>query len=531
MTATEYGNLSRAEPSRSLAPELVDLPLLARNGFHHGELIGGKYRVTGLIGEGGMGIVLAAVHDDLERDVAIKVVRHELLQNDDVIERLLTEAQIAACIRSEHVTRVLDVGRLANGSPYLVLERLEGRDLAGILDESGPLELATAVDFVLQVCDALAEAHAGGIVHRDLKPENLFFTTRPDGSACIKVLDFGISKNLSARDRRGAITSPSQVMGSPYYMAPEQIRSKPVDARSDIWALGVVLYELCTGQTPFAADSVPSVCHLVLNEEPTPPRTFAPDLPLALEAVILRCLEKDPARRYGNVAELAAALSPFGGPEAAYYAERIERVLRVTGSSGAKLSSTIAKLSSKDLGRRKTPRCPDVRVVVDDSRPDLKTQPSAEFPRSFSSSWSSSFGGRRAAQGSAATERSRLAFMRPAIYVGLAVGIALGAGIALGSTQALPAPATRVAEPSPPEVPVTVASVAPAAEPVTSPIRELPVLASATATAAVSATATAPRPRVEKPVRSATASASAAASASAQKRLNAWDRKNFGGRR
>jgi serine/threonine-protein kinase len=509
MTAPEYGNLSaRVEPeTKSPAHNAVDLPLLARNGFHYGEQIGGKYRVTGLIGEGGMGIVLSAVHDDLERDVAIKVVRRELLQNEDVIERLLAEAQIAACIRSEHVTRVLDVGRLTNGSPYLVLEKLEGRDLSGILDEGGPLDTETAVDFVLQVCDALAEAHAGGIVHRDLKPENLFFTTRPDGSPCIKVLDFGISKNLGARDRRAAITNPSQVMGSPFYMAPEQIRSKPVDPRSDVWALGVVLYELCTGQTPFAADSVPSVCHLVLNEKPTPPRTFAPDLPLALEGIILRCLEKDADHRFANVAELASVLAAFGGPEAAYYADRVERVLRVgPGATGSKVTTT-------DRRQRHPSRGPDVRVVVDDSRPDLKTQPSAAFPRSYPGPRPSLRQGKGAAFAPGSAKKP--SFSRPAIYVGLAVGIALGAGIALGSTQAASSPAMSPEIELAAVVPAAGAALTPTA-PIVFPSDQTPVL---TSTITVEELSSSP---VEKPARAAS---------SARHRADAWDRRNFGGRR
>lgn len=514
MIAPEFGNLSvRAEQEAQGSASAVDLPLLARHGFHYGERIGGKYRVTGLIGEGGMGLVLSAVHEDLEREVAIKVVRRELLQNEDVIERLLAEAQIAACIRSEHVTRVLDVGRLTNGSPYLVLEKLEGRDLAGILDEGGPLDTETAVDFVLQVCDALAEAHAGGIVHRDLKPENLFFTTRPDGSPCIKVLDFGISKNLSGRDRRGTTTNPSQVMGSPYYMAPEQIRSKPVDPRSDVWALGVVLYELCTGQTPFAADSVPSVCHQVLNEEPTPPRTFAPDLAPELESIILRCLEKEPEARFANVAELALALAPLGGPEATYYAERVERVLR------AGPATTGARPMPTERRPRHSSRAPNVRVVVDDSRPDLKTQPSFEYPGALVGSRSLSRSG--ASVEIAPRGKAKPPLMRAAIYVGLAVGISLGAGIAFGSSHAAPLSEASV-EPVPAVTPAVVDAVE--EEPVVTPAA-VPVEATQEAAPEVPAP-----PRVETPVRKSGVKPVRAIS-SARPRLDAWDRRNFGGRR
>ncbi len=313
--------------------------LLDRHGYRRGQLFAGKYRLEGLLGEGGMGLVLLATHVDLQRTVAIKIVRSELARNDEIVERLLGEAQIAASIRSEHVTRVLDLGRLDSGTPYIVLEYLQGRDLAVLLDEHGPLPFETAVDFVLQVCDALAEAHAAGVIHRDLKPENLFLTHRPDGTPIIKLIDFGISKNLAARDRRAALTNPAQLVGSPYYMAPEQMRgARAVDARADIWALGVVLYELCTGQTPFAADSIPAVCHLVIQEAPTPPRTFAPDLPEELETIICCCLEKDPGDRYADVAELAAALGPFGTAEGLAYVDRIQRVASVPGIR-ARLSS------------------------------------------------------------------------------------------------------------------------------------------------------------------------------------------------
>jgi len=302
--------------------------LLDRHGFRRGQLFAGKYRLEGLLGEGGMGLVLLATHVDLQRTVAIKIVRSELARNDEIVERLLAEAQVAASIRSEHVTRVLDLGRLDSGTPYIVLEYLQGRDLAALLDEHGPLPFETAVDFLLQVCDALAEAHAAGVIHRDLKPENLFLTHRADGTPIIKLIDFGISKNLTARDRRAVLTNPAQLVGSPYYMAPEQMRgARVVDARADIWALGVVLYELCTGQTPFAADSIPAVCHLVIQEDPTPPRTFAPEMPEELEAVICGCLHKDPGDRYGDVAELAAALAPFASPEGLVYVDRIQRVL------------------------------------------------------------------------------------------------------------------------------------------------------------------------------------------------------------
>ncbi len=362
-------SLSETPPSKREQDELLE-----RHGFRRGQLFAGKYRLEGLLGEGGMGIVLLATHVDLHRTVAIKVVRSELARNDEIVERLLAEAQAAANIRSEHVTRVLDLGRLDSGTPYIVLEFLDGRDLAALLDEHGPLPTETAVDFVLQVCDALAEAHAAGIIHRDLKPENLFLTYRPDGTPIVKLIDFGISKNLMARDRRAALTNPAQLVGSPYYMAPEQMRGvRGVDARADLWALGVVLYELLTGQTPFAADSIPAVCHLVMNEHPTPPRTFAPELPPELEAVILCCLEKEPNERFGDVADFANALAPFATQEGLIYADRVQRVMAAASS---RERSRAAAVSGKFV-REPSASQPEVRAFSESAR-NLPTQQSLE---------------------------------------------------------------------------------------------------------------------------------------------------------
>jgi len=300
-------------------------------GLQHGDLIGGKYRVDGLIGQGGMGVVLHATHLDLERPVAIKLVRADLADREEIIARMLFEARIAAKIRSEHVARVLDVGRLDSGVPYIVMEYLEGSDLSTLLEEQQRLPVALACDFVIQACEALAEAHAAGIIHRDLKPANLFVTTRADGTPTIKVLDFGISKDIGSATRRSAVTNSGGSVGSPHYMAPEQMRrGQPIDPRADIWALGAILFELITGKPAFDAELLPAVCARVLEEEPAHACDLLADVPAALDAVIWRCLRKDPALRYDSVALLARELAPFGSPGSALYAERVSRISATT---------------------------------------------------------------------------------------------------------------------------------------------------------------------------------------------------------
>jgi serine/threonine-protein kinase len=254
----------------------------------------------------------------------------------EAVARFAREARAAVKIKSEHVARVTDVGTLETGCPYMVMEYLHGRDLAQLVQDQGPLPIEQAVDCLLQACEAIAEAHALGIVHRDLKPSNLFLIHRADGSACIKVLDFGISKTtgMAGSGPDLGMTRTTAVMGSPLYMSPEQMASaRNVDVRTDIWALGAILYELCTGQVPFAADTMPQLCAMVLQEPAPPIRNRLPLAPEGLENAILRCLEKTPSNRYQNVAEFAAALLPFGPRWGSASVERISRVLAAAGQA------------------------------------------------------------------------------------------------------------------------------------------------------------------------------------------------------
>src|ERR1019366_7800372 len=286
-----------------------------------GDLLAGKYRIERVLGVGGMGVVFAARHEELGQLVAIKFVRDESLANDEAVERFLRESRSAARLRSEHVARVLDVGKLESGAPYMVMEFLDGSDLGQILIRDGPMPLDMAVVLMLQVCEGVAEAHAAGIVHRDLKPENLFLTRSVGGSPKMKVLDFGVSKSANLTSGgKGALTRTSAVLGSPLYMAPEQMRSsRDVDARIDVWALGVVLFELLTSRSPFEAETMPELCLKVVGEPPLSMTDLRPGLPPAIVAIVARCLEKDRDKRYANAAELALALGPFAPPRSSAF--------------------------------------------------------------------------------------------------------------------------------------------------------------------------------------------------------------------
>lgn len=274
-----------------------------------GSILAGKYRVERVLGEGGMGIVLEATHLELDQRVAVKTLRPELAGMPDLIERFLREGRAAAKIEGEHVARVLDVVRIEGEAPLLVMEFLEGHDLSSVRAQRKPLAIDTAVGHVLEACEALAQAHALGIIHRDLKPANLFLARRRDGSERVKVLDFGISKMPGRAGASTSMTRTTAVMGSAEYMSPEHmVSTRDVDARTDIWALGVVLYELVTAEVPFPGESITQVCALVMSRPAPSPRLLRPDLPRSLELIILRCLEKDRGDRFASVDDLAKAL-------------------------------------------------------------------------------------------------------------------------------------------------------------------------------------------------------------------------------
>jgi len=337
-----------------------------------GDVLAERYRVERVLAVGGMGVVVAARHVTLNQRVAVKVLTHNAGSTQSTA-RFLTEAKASALLRSDHVVHVSDVGTLANGQPFMVMELLDGEDLSQVLEKEGKQSVEQAADWVLQACEGLAEAHAARIVHRDLKPGNLFRARRPDGSDIIKVLDFGVSKALSTDVRaEGTVTTTDAVFGSPLYMPPEQMQSaSKADERSDVWSLGVVLYELITGKMPFDAESMAGLAVRIATDPPTRMTQVLATVPLELEGVVFKCLAKKPEERYQNIAELAADLEPFA-PGSRPRVERIQRLVFGTTSPPRPVPSapSLRKLAigAETLGPLDTGDSSLPRIIVPERR-------------------------------------------------------------------------------------------------------------------------------------------------------------------
>jgi eukaryotic-like serine/threonine-protein kinase len=284
-----------------------DVPVPVRPG----DVIDGKYRVEAVLGKGGMGAVVRARHEALGRSVAIKLLLPDMMQSSGMVQRFEREARAAARLKNDHVIDVIDVGRLPSGEPFIVMELLDGTDLAKHLEQRRRLSVEETIEIILQVCDAVGEAHAAGIVHRDLKPHNIFLTARRDRRVHVKVLDFGISKVHGDVD--GGLTGSQEMLGSPYYMSPEQLLStRDVGPSADIWAIGVILYQLLTGRVPFAGETLAAITTGICSYPHAPIATVRSDLPPWLTSLIEQCLRKDPIGRIRSVDALSEALRSRG---------------------------------------------------------------------------------------------------------------------------------------------------------------------------------------------------------------------------
>jgi serine/threonine-protein kinase len=274
-----------------------------------GRVIGDKYGVTGLIGEGGMGAVYEAEHLAIGRLVAVKVLHPRNAQKRDAISRLQHEARVVGTIGHPNICEIYDMGRLEDGSPYLVMERLQGETLAQRIDRDGPVPYLELIDMVIQVLSALIAAHEKGVIHRDLKPDNIFLTERSGMPSVAKLLDFGISKASGIEDTAVNLTKSGMVMGTPYYMAPEQARGeRMLDHRVDLWAVGVILYEALTGRRPFVAKNYNALLVHILTSRHRPLADLAPHLPAPLGAVVDRALSKMREDRFQSAAEFQETL-------------------------------------------------------------------------------------------------------------------------------------------------------------------------------------------------------------------------------
>jgi serine/threonine-protein kinase len=323
------------ELAATQAKPIVKAPLV-------GHVVGGKYRIDGLIGQGGMGVVYSATHLVSDKRVAIKWMLPAPGTSTELAERFVREARATARIDHPNVVDIYDVG-VEEGSMFLVMERLHGESLAQRL-ERGALDATEAVAVLMPALRAVAAAHAQGVIHRDLKPDNIFLCAGPDGEPREpKVLDFGISKIAAGSERHDfSLTQSGTIMGTPLYMSPEQIRGlRDVDARGDVYAFGVILYEMLTGAFPFDAETYNELIVKIATEEPTPITTLLPDLDPGIEIVIARAMARNRDARYESVAELAAALEPYAGGVTFRRVSSVsgnqalvhsQRVLRGTGS-------------------------------------------------------------------------------------------------------------------------------------------------------------------------------------------------------
>ncbi|MDC0747409.1 serine/threonine-protein kinase [Polyangium mundeleinium] len=479
-----------------------------------GETLLGKYRVERVLGQGGMGIVVAARHEGLGELFAIKLMlAPNGASRGPAVERFLREARNAARLKSEHVAKVHDVGRLDDGRPYMVMEYLEGRDLADVIERRGPLPVTEAAGLVLQACDALVEAHALGIVHRDLKPSNMFLIRRPNGKPCLKLLDFGIAKRVDAESK--ALTATGALLGSPLYMSPEQLENaSTVGPRSDVWAMGVVFYQLTTGRVPFEGEWIGQVVHAIMAIEPKLPSKIRPELPVEVDAIVDQCLRKNPEERYATMGEFASAVrellrvNSMLSPLSNLLGEEAYRALSAELAS-APTAPAFEQGPTQDGPREAPPRAqavtlsePPEKLAEPRSTNETSSTPAPSGPSPAPMEAAPA----RVPEGAASTQSPVSRTMSEATppperrasppWIAIAVGCSLLLGVCIFVFREKPAPTAPSVPGSEPEVATTVATP-PASSPPAPPPEPSPAPPVSAAPSAVSAqpsaTATAPR--------------------------------------
>jgi len=300
-----------------------------------------RYRILRKLGEGGMGVVYLAEHVVIEKKLALKVLFPDLTRRADLIQRFMQEAKSASRIGHENVIDITDFGQSPEGYVFIAMEYLSGQDLGQLLKAAGLLSWQRAQPIVVQIVKALRAAHERGIIHRDMKPENIFVTPRDDGREFVKVLDFGIAKVMGLDEDVPRLTRTGMIFGTPEYMSPEQAQGQSVDHRVDIYAVGCIMFHILTGRVPFQADSFMGILSKHMMEAPEPPRSLNPAIDPAIEAVILRAMEKDPAKRFQSMRELLQALVPTPSAELSG---------AVSASSGLTTVGSAAAAPSSDTG-------------------------------------------------------------------------------------------------------------------------------------------------------------------------------------
>jgi serine/threonine protein kinase len=435
-----------------------------------GSVVDGKYRVDKVLGRGAMGVVIQATHVHLGEKVALKFLRYRAKSGtEDFQSRFKREARVSAKLKNEHITRVIDVGVWKERVPYMVMDYLDGGDLRELIKSQGPLPIGVAVDYTVQVCVGIAEAHANGIVHRDLKPSNLFLTKRADGSDLVKVLDFGISKWRAGEGEIDELTQTGVVLGSPKYMAPEQLfGSADVDARADLWSIAAILYEMLAGRPPFDLPTFTRICAELSTNKPPPSLVERrPDVTPELEAVIMKCFLRNPDERTHDVAELAGnLLDAVQAPFAAPMRQKIASMLDPTGT-GAAMSGSGASMPSGSYGSMTSGAYAALSTTGTGSGPRKSLTESGNISGSPGSV--GSVGGAQVVE----AEPPRRSALIPGLVVGALVVVGIVAYVSLSGRTPQPAQApaatlappvsSTIAPPSAAAAPSASASGAPAA--------------------------------------------------------------------